>query len=694
MNAPKWVKSLWSGYPAAGALVVVFGVLAVTSILKKSATSDETVHLAAGYSYWHHNDYRIDPENGNLPQRWMGLPFLVGHHTYPRQEPGMLDEWQVGYDFLFNWGNNPDWLLLQARAMIALLGAGLGLLVYGWSRRLYGRLGGWISLVLYVFSTAMLANSSLGTSDTAASLCFLASAGCLWRVLHRVSPLTVAGSCLVMGALFVSKMSAALIIPIGVVLILIRLASARPLVVAAGRTVQIAKPSRQALVFLGLILLHVLATWAIIWAFYGFRYSVVSASPVQQSETARRYWQNYQGGTFPFRSEIEFLAKHHLLPEGFLLGQAHVLKFSQSRPSFLNGQYSITGWRSFFPYCFLAKTSLGVFVVLILAGAGAYLSWRRRKGKRPPAGEQTVRQSLYRTAPLWVLLAVYWAFAISSKMNIGHRHILPTYPPMFVLAGAAACWFARPGRVAKIALVAALVFVAGEALWMWPNYLAYFNPLASGPRNGYRHLVDSSLDWGQDVPGLKAWLDRNGLSNQNRTVVYLSYFGNGSPTYYGVQAERLPGYVNRDLFKGGRLHVSRVGPLTAGVYCISATILQSVLLEPFGPWSRVYEETYRSLLADMERIGTLPPDQQAAIVADPMVQDKAGLFGELQLARLCAYLRKRQPDDHIGYSILIYRLTQRQVQEATDPNLGLPAEMTPDRIPLRARLTMERDMDR
>ena len=686
MNVSKWLKSAWCGYPAAVALAAVFWALAFSSILKKAATSDETVHLAAGYSYWHHNDYRIDPENGNLPQRWMGLPFLFENITFPRQAPGLMDEWQVGHDFMYNWGNDADKLLRQSRAMIAVLGSVLALLVYGWSRRLFGPIGGLISLVLYVFSAAMLANGSLGTSDLAASLCFLAAVGCLWRMLHRVSILTVAGSCLAMGLLFISKMSAPLIAPIGVLLCVVRLLSGRPLEIAIGKVRQVTGRGRQALIFLGTIVVHAAATWAIIWVSYGLRYSILDAPPDKQQETGQLCWSQYLQGDFPFKSVIEPLSNHHLLPEGFLIGQSHVLKYSQARPSFLNGEYGLYGWRSFFPYCFLYKTSLAVFLVLLLAAGGAWSSWSPKKGSSGPGRGEAIRAGLYRTAPLWILMTVYWVFAITSKMNIGHRHILPTYPPMFILAGAAAHWFTTPKRLAKIVIVAAMVFLAAECIWMWPDYLAYFNPLAGGPRGGYRHLIDSSLDWGQDTPGLKEWLDRRGLNNQTNTPVYLAYFGNGSPTHYGINVERLPGYVDRDLFTGGHFQVKRVAPLRGGYYCISATMLQSVLTVAFGPWSWIYEKSYQELLPDIERLAMAPPQQQATLLRDPNFQDTVGLFSALRLARLSAYLRNREPDDHIGYSILIYRLSDQQVQEAIQ---GPPVEMMPDRVPLRVKLIWE-----
>jgi hypothetical protein len=51
------------------------------------------------------------------------------------------------------------------------------------------------------------------------------------------------------------------------------------------------------------------------------------------------------------------------------------------------------------------------------------------------------------------------------------------------------------------------VLLAGsiaESLAAWPNYLAFFNQLVGGSRNGYQYLADSSLDWGQALPGLRS----------------------------------------------------------------------------------------------------------------------------------------------------------------------------------------------
>ena len=203
---------------------------------------------------------------------------------------------------------------------------------------------------------------------------------------------------------------------------------------------------------------------------------------------------------------------------------------------------SLSGWRTFFPYTFLVKTPLSLFVVIGLALAVLTASMRvrwqsARKGKFVTA--------IYDTSPLWVLFGVYWAAAIFSHINIGHRHILPTYPPLFVLCGAAVSWLAAwPGvrgepkrhyppfaRATGIALNAAVVLLAIEVCYRFPHYLAYFNGVIR-PAQAYRHLVDSSLDWGRGLPGVRRYIETRHLSGP----IYLSYYGFASPAYHRVPA--------------------------------------------------------------------------------------------------------------------------------------------------------------
>jgi hypothetical protein len=256
--------------------------------------------------------------------------------------------------------------------------------------------------------------------------------------------------------------------------------------------------------------------------------------------------------------------------------------------------------------------------------------------------------------------------AILSNLNIGHRHILPTYPVMFILAGAAGYWFRSGPRGMKWLVSVAMEALAVESLATFPNYLAYFNSIAGGPRHGYQHLVDSSLDWGQDLPQLKRWLSEAQTAEFANKPVYLSYFGTSDPEYYGIDVRRLEGHFDRR--EGQQL------PLEPGTYCISATMLQGVYSRLFGPWTETYEKYYQDVAAEINRLSAEMKNDPALaerIKNDPnateerqRVFDTITAYNHARAARLFAFLRLREPDDFVGYSILVYRLNERDLEAA------------------------------
>jgi 4-amino-4-deoxy-L-arabinose transferase-like glycosyltransferase len=665
------------GYPMVAALLAIHFALAVTSVMNKCATADETAHLPAGYCYWVHNDYRLNPENGNLPQRWCAIPLLLGRYSFPADASRFWtasNVWPIGHQFFYLMGNDVQAMLLQGRAFTALLSVALGLIVCFWSRRLFGPIGGVISLSLYVFNPTMLANGSLVTSDMAAALFFTASLWTLSIMVNKVTAATVLGSAFAMAGLFLSKFSAVLIIPVAVVLMGLQLFSRESVPAGVLRPVEVKAIWRRAAVFAGTVLVHAVIIVAVIWAFYGFRYSAFATpNPLNELYPPWNKVANVQGAV---PGTIQFLRSHQLLPEAYLYGFANVYRSSQLRRAFLNGRYSLTGWPSFFPYTFLVKTPLIVFLVAVLALAAVARKTRLARKGTGAAAWTALAPALYRTAPLWVFLAVYWVTAICSHLNIGHRHIMPVYPPLFILAGAAAHWVAARERLVCAALIAALGIGAAECALAWPDYIPYFNALAGGSKNGYRHLVDSSLDWGQDLPALKQWLARHNLDGNPGAPVYFAYFGNGSPLYHHIPGKQLPGYpdVERD---------TSIGPLTGGVYCISATVLQQVLSEAPGRWTEQYEQAYQQRLRDFARVVMVKDDPVALRTLMAMGGEKdwnarLRAFDTLRMGRLCAFLRQREPDDEVHYSILIYRLTDEEARKAV---YGPPPELAPALTP-------------
>ncbi|HZL99129.1 MAG TPA: hypothetical protein VFD43_02660, partial [Planctomycetota bacterium] len=211
-------------------------------------------------------------------------------------------------------------------------------------------------------------------------------------------------------------------------------------------------------------------------------------------------------------------------------------------------------------------------------------------------------------------------------------------------------------------VLAALGWQVADSLAIRPHYLAYFSPVCGGPSQGWRHLVDSSLDWGQDLPGLADYLEEQRRSASPPEEVYLSYFGTGSPDAEGIVARHLP-------FVPDRIRRVESYPLGAGLYCLSATMLQNVYTPQHPPWSAGDEAQWQACRADVERLEAAQADPAAF---EALLAERGGEgwnrrlhdYELLRFARLCAFLRGREPDAQVGYSILLYRLSAEDAAAA------------------------------
>jgi hypothetical protein len=665
--------------PIAGvlALLVLYYVMAVTAAAGKSLTFDEMAHLTGGVSYWRLNDYRLHPENGNWPQRLGALPAVLGGASFPRlDQPAWpaSDVYAIGDQFLYASGNDPDTMLQRGRAVMALVGVALGAIVYGWSRRLVSPLGAWISLVLFVFSPTFLAHGALVTSDMSSAVFFTAATGAMWVALHRVTLLTVLGGAVLLAGAFLSKLSAPILVPVALVMFVVRVAAGRPLAVGfRGRIVEYTGRRHQTAILMGVAVVFTLVVFAAIWASFGFRYTAFgAATTAKDTFLGQTPPQPGLGGRL-----LAFARQTHALPEAYIYGSSLTVQFAAERAAFLNGQFSTTGWWWYFPYAFAVKTTIPGMLV----GAFALAAFIARRDV-----------DVYPATPLLSLVAIYWAFALTTHLNIGHRHLLPIYPALCILAGGAAYWIElllsraraadsaagrarrKPQRSKAGATVAAPAWrkTAGAAvvvLVAWhvvesarirPDYLAYFNQLAGGPPAGYEHLADSSLDWGQDLPALKEWLDGQGLQRPGAaSSVYLSYFGTARPERYGIQATRLAGFIDRR-------PPDPPAPIGAGVYCVSATVLDVIGRLFYTPQR---ESDYQAAFKNLVTFARASEDERtwSALLqktGESYWHDLFRQYDQLRTGRLVAFLRHRQPDAMVGYSILIYRLSDADVDHA------------------------------
>ncbi len=126
-----------------------------------------------------------------------------------------------------------------------------------------------------------------------------------------------------------------------------------------------------------------------------------------------------------------------------------------------------------------------------------------------------------------------------------------------------------------MALGVLLAFWVFEFARVYPHNLAFFNQFVGGPQDGYEYLLDSNLDWGQDLKPLKKWMDQQGIQQIN-----LAYFGTADPAYYGMQCTYLPG---SPFFAQNQNSL----PQLPGYVAISDTVLMGVYLNP--AWRAFYK---------------------------------------------------------------------------------------------------------
>jgi len=160
--------------------------------------------------------------------------------------------------------------------------------------------------------------------------------------------------------------------------------------------------------------------------------------------------------------------------------------------AYLLGRHSFHGWWYFFPVALAVKTPIALLLLALIARAGSPAQ------RIPPA-----------------LALVMLLVNLPTTLNIGVRYLLPLYPMLAITAGIGTAWLWRRARWAVVLLFA---WLAVSCALAHPDYLAYFNEFAAA--HPERVLVDSDLDWGQDMGRLAAELRRRNVPYLHMACLY------------------------------------------------------------------------------------------------------------------------------------------------------------------------------
>jgi hypothetical protein len=191
-------------------------------------------------------------------------------------------------------------------------------------------------------------------------------------------------------------------------------------------------------------------------------------------------------------------------------------------PQFLLGEFSQKGWPHYYLVAIGVKTPLAALSVIVLG---------------------LVRTRRFEAILCVLFVALFLAISAFSSLNLGIRHVLPIYPFLYAACAISLTDAPRNMRIAAGMLVAAHVLTAVIA---YPSYLSFFNSLIGSPRNADRVLIDSNLDWGQDLRRLGRWARANDID-----VIRVHYFGAGNvESELGPHAIRWPAPRPEPLPKG------------------------------------------------------------------------------------------------------------------------------------------------
>lgn len=513
-----------------------------------SGTVDEVAHIPSGYSYVEYLDFRLNPEHPPLAKALAGVPLALRSDIKGPKDDwswNSINQWEAGWYMIYEAGNNPAQVLFWARLPMMLLMIGLGLFIFKWARELFGRKVALFTLLLFAFYPDVIAHGRLVTTDIAAAFGFVVATYYFSKALEKKTWKWIIIAALTFALAQLLKFSAFLLFIVFFILIIVRAIEERK---EKGFLPAFWVYLKN---YFWICAISLLFVWIVYIPFTwntpaSIEHKLIETNLTDDSQTLslRNFLHYFEG------NKITRGLGHYLL--GIMLVVARV---AGGNATFIMGHVSDKSISWFFPVAWLIKTPITI-IILFLTSIVAFIA--RKKSK----------EGAWIGALFLVPLIVYWAFTLKGSLNIGIRHLIPTIP--FVLLMIAYLAYpifnsAKKYLVQKVLLAVLALFLVASTMSYYPGFIGYFNE--SVPKDQrYNYLVDSSLDWGQDLLRLKKYTEDNNIKS-----IKVDYFGGSQVSYYLPQA--------------AEWH-SAYGP-TTGWLAISATFYQSSKLygEKEGKWS-------------------------------------------------------------------------------------------------------------
>jgi 4-amino-4-deoxy-L-arabinose transferase-like glycosyltransferase len=484
------------------ALLIAIGAIRMATTWRVfSATNDEATHVGAGLELFEYHQYTLQSENPPLARVVLAaVPWFGGMRFNPH---GTFSD-QIHSVFYGHGDYRANLFRARAGTVVFFIIAAMALFVA--ARDALGNGGALAATFLFTMEPVVLGYSALATHD-GASVAGLAVALLGFTRWLRNPDLKRA---LLFGAAFGfavnCKFSSIVFVPVTCAAIgIVRLIRDPALRHRFGRAVTTMLPAAAVTIFL-------------IWAGYGFTVHTFAEL---------RPWMD----TYP--TSLQHLLAHisdstPLPAPQFFAGLSAIHSIDRAGfQTFLNGRLGTTGWWWYFPFAVALKTTIAALVLFI---AGAWFALRDNT-MRGPFAEWSL-------AALGIIIV-----SMPSALDLGIRYILPFYVPFAIAAAATVVAMLRASRVTAIVAVALLVCHLGASVLAHPDYFPYFN--AFGGRDPSRYLVDSNVDWGQDILRLRSVVRHQHIPSLSVSLMGpADYVGLGFPPIYPISMwNRTHGWV-------------------------------------------------------------------------------------------------------------------------------------------------------
>lgn len=635
-------------------LALVHLVLVMHQALGKTPTVDEVAHLPAGLSYMETRSFRTYRHTPPLARILMGLatktagPHTDYNGTWRVHDP--VNHWQFAFEFL--WWNRSDAAryfdcFTRGRFAIALVSAATIPVIYSWGAWWLGQNSGWLAAGLWAFCPNVIAHAGLATTDLCSASSGLVASLLFARWLDRPSWSRSIAAGAGLGVAQLIKFSSLILYGLWMLWWLAdRLHRTRR------ATMLWNVPQAAAIILTSILVINAgylcegsftpLGQFKFVCRLLTRPRLVADGPPdVCHNQT---YNEVYRGRVNRFRgSWLAWLPCP--LPFHYVSGfdeqkfeaDGKYQMYLRGELRHEQGEDSRSGWWYYYLYALAIKVPISTWLLLVMATYGA-VRW---------GGASQFALAVW-SAFVVVMLAM---MSLLTDINIGLRYLLPAFPFLFLVAGSAA-HFVRPVWWNAF-ILAGMAWNVGVLARIHPHELSYFNELIGGPANGRFHLIDSNLDWGQDLRGLIRWL----AAHPGWQDLRLAYFGTIAPEMEGLQSYRLAPR-NIRFVPGVRLLPGEdmsdpwsYGP-QPGKYAVSVNFERGMEFHSPRPESPALDDF-------VEHRGALLPGSMGQLILHP--------------ARSYAYFQHFTPlvEPEIGYSILLYDITIDDANRVRG-ELGMP----------------------